>query len=65
MMRDVLTIEYGQVFTDNETIFPSFYCQDLIVFGLDNNIAEAVRLGESMMSQNGYKLSQELQMAVK
>ena len=65
MMRDVMSIEYGQAFVSDDNIFPSFYCQDLVVFGLENNIAEAVRLGESMMSQNGYRLSPEMQLAVK
>lgn len=37
----------------------------MIVFGLENNLAEAVRLGEKMMSENGYILSREMQMAVK
>lgn len=32
---------------------------------MENNIAEAVRLGEKMMSENGYTLSLEMQKAVK
>jgi hypothetical protein len=35
------------------------------VFGLENSIPEAVRLGEQMMSENGYALSQDMQKAVK
>lgn len=64
-MRDILSLEYGQQFGSNEQVFPSFYAQDLIVFGLENNSAEAVRLGEKMMSENGYVLSIEMQKAVK
>ena len=65
-MRDVLAIEYGERFTSNEVVFPAFYCEDLIVFGIQNDIPEAVRLGEHMMSVNGYKMnSEDLQRAVK
>lgn len=35
------------------------------MFGMENNIPEAVRLGEKVMSENGYTLSIELQKAVK
>jgi hypothetical protein len=35
------------------------------MFGMENNIAEAVRLGEKMMSENGYTLSLEMQKALK
>jgi hypothetical protein len=37
----------------------------LIIFGIKNNIAEAVRLGEKMMSENNYTLSIEMQKALK
>ncbi len=32
---------------------------------MENNIVEAVRLGEKMMSENGYTLSIEMQKALK
>ena len=48
LLRDIFTVEYDDSFTNN--IFPEFYSQDLIIFGIENNIAEAVRLGEKMMS---------------
>jgi hypothetical protein len=35
------------------------------MFGMENNIAEAVRLGEKVMSENGYTLSLEMQKALK
>ena len=53
-------MEFGQQFSSNESVFPSFYAQDLIVFGMENNIVEAVRLGENMMSENGYTLSLDM-----
>ena len=64
-MRDVFTIEFGQQFASSEQVFPAFYAQDLIVFGLEHNVVEAVRLGEKMMSENGYTLSLDMQKAVK
>ena len=33
-----------------EAVFTSFYAQDLITFGIENKIGEAVRLGEQMLS---------------
>jgi len=59
-MRDVLSLEFGNKFASATSIFPSFYCQDLIVFGIENNIPEAVRLGERMMSEIGDTLSRDL-----
>jgi len=47
-MRDIFNIEYQDTFTND--IFPAFYSQDLIIFGLEHNIPEAIRLGEQMMS---------------
>ena len=46
-------------------IFNSFYAQDLIMFGISNNIAEAVRLGEKMLGENGDSLTFEMAKAVK
>jgi len=37
----------------------------LIVFGLENNIPEAVRIGEKMMSAIGHTLPRDMAMAVK
>jgi len=66
-MRDVFSVEFGgqQAFTSNESVFPAFYAQDLITFGLEHDIVEAVRLGEKVMSENGYSLPLDLQRAVK
>jgi 2-hydroxychromene-2-carboxylate isomerase len=67
LMRDVFSVEFGgqQAFTSNESVFPAFYAQDLITFGLEHDIVEAVRLGEKVMSENGYALPLDLQRAVK
>jgi len=66
LMRDIFSLAFGQiVFGSNEQVFPAFYAQDLLIFGLENDIVEAVRLGEKMMSENGYTLSLELQKAAK
>lgn len=65
-MRDTFTLELGPgAFASSESVFPAFYGQDFIIFGLENDIVEAVRLGEKVMSENGYVLSLELQKAVK
>lgn len=66
LMRDVYAAELGAgSFASVEQVFPAFYAQDLIVFGLEHDCVEAVRLGEKVMSENGYVLSLELQKAVK
>lgn len=52
-MRDVLSMELGGNFASSEYIFPVFYSQDLIIFGIENDIPEAIRLGEHMISSNG------------
>ena len=55
----------GGNFASNDFIFPAFYSQDLIIFGIENNIPEAIRLGEHMLSSNGQEISREMQIAVK
>lgn len=37
----------------------------MIIFGIENDIVEAIRLGEKMMSDNGYTLDREISKAVK
>jgi len=64
-MRDTLQVELGAPFASQEAMFPSFYAEDLIAFGLNNNSAEAIRLGEGIMSENGQALSRELSEAIK
>ena len=65
LMRDLFSLEFGGSFASSEQVFPAFYAQDLITFGLEHDIVEAVRLGEKVMSENGYTLSLEMQQAVK
>lgn len=65
IMRDVLSLEFGSHFANPRTVFSAFHAQDLIIFGLENNIAEAVRLGEQMTSEIGETLSRDLAMEVK
>ena len=63
VLSDVFGTHYGEAFVDD--MFPAFYSQDLIVFGLEHNVPEAVRLGEHMMSANGQTPSPDLQRAIK
>ena len=49
----------------DKSIFDSFYAQDLIIFGINKNIPEAVRIGEKMMAENGASLSFEMARAIK
>ena len=60
LMRDTLQIELGAPFTSPEAMFPTFYAEDLISFGLNNNCAEAIRLGESVLSESGKSASREI-----
>ncbi len=60
-MSEIFSLEFGESkFASSQSVYPSFYAQDLIVFGLEHDSVEAVRLGEKMMSENGYILSVEL-----
>ena len=46
-------------------MFDAFYSQDLILFGMQNDIPEAVRLGEHMLGELGQTLPFEMAKAVK
>ena len=63
IMKQALAIEMGG-FQEYE-VFNTFYAEDLIAFGIKNNIPEAIRLGEIMMSENGATMSKQLNMAIK
>ena len=54
-MKQALSFELGGFKTYE--IFNSFFAEDFIVFGMHNNIPEAVRLGEFLLSENNYMLS--------
>jgi len=63
MMKQALAIEVGGF--KQVDVFNKFYAEDLIVFGLQNSIPEAIRLGEHMLGENGESLSYEMAKAVK
>ena len=62
-MKQALSLEVGGY--NPVDVFNKFYAEDLIVFGMQNNIPEAVRLGEHMLGENGESLSYEMAKAVK
>lgn len=47
-MEDVLAIQFGAEFT-SETV-PAYYALDLVQFGVQNKIPDAIRLGERILS---------------
>lgn len=64
MMQQALSLEGGSGFKPVD-VYNKFYAEDLIVFGMQNNIPEAVRLGEHMLGENGESLSYDMAKAVK
>jgi len=62
-MKRALSLELGG-FKEID-IFNAFFSEDLILFGMQNNIPEALRLGERTLSESGGSLSAELAWAVK
>lgn len=46
-------------------VFDQVYSQDLIIFGIKENVPEAVRLGEKMLGENNLSLPLDLVHAVK
>ena len=60
-MQKTLAV-YGRF---QSTSFPTFYAQDLVSFGLSNNLPEAIRLGEHVLALEGQKLPKHLQKAVR
>lgn len=63
VMKKALSLELGGFKQVN--IFNSFYCEDLILFGIQNNIPEAIRLGERTLVESDGSLSVEIAWAVK
>lgn len=63
IMKQALSLEMGGY--KSIEVFNTFYAQDLIAFGMQNNIPVAVRLGEKMFSESGEALSPALATAVK
>lgn len=62
-MKQALSLEMGGFRT--HAVFDSFYAQDLILFGMQSDIPEAVRLGEHMLGELGKSLPFEMAKAVK
>jgi len=57
-MRDALRLEMGEEYMakggDNvATSIPAFYALDMIKFGLERDMPDAIRLGERLLSENG------------
>lgn len=57
LMREAFQISGGENFVNSDaskadSSFPAFYAQDFIQFGLKNNIAAAIRLGELLLSEH-------------
>lgn len=46
-------------------VLNTFYAEDLIAFGIENNIPVAVRLGEKMFTESEHKISPALTKAIK
>jgi hypothetical protein len=62
-MKQALSLEMGGF--RSHSVFNSFYAQDLIFFGMDSDIPEAVRLGEHMLGELGQSLPTDIAKAVK
>lgn len=62
-MKRALSLELGGF--KEVDIFNGFYSEDLILFGMQNNVPEAIRLGERTLGESGGSLSAELAWAVK
>jgi len=62
-MKRALSLELGGF--KEVDIFNAFYSEDLILFGMQNKVPEAIRLGERTLEESGGSLSAELAWAVK
>jgi len=62
-MKQALSLEMGGF--RSHSVYDSFYAQDLIFFGMDSDIPEAVRLGEHMIGELGQSLPTDMAKAVK
>jgi len=63
LMKQALSLEMGGF--KAHSVFDSFYAQDLILFGMDSDIPEAVRLGEHLLGELGQSLPLDMAKAVK
>ena len=62
-MREVLALTVGDNYTQHA--LPSFYAVDLIAFGLERRIPEAIRLGEKLIHEQGGQVPQHMAVAVR
>lgn len=53
-MKNALALHLGE--NNIETAFPQFYALDLVHFGVEKRIPEAVRLGEQLLAEQGAKM---------
>jgi len=63
LMQQAISIEGYEAKQD--AVFTSFYAEDLIAFGIQNKIAEAIRLGEKMLSDLGEPIPVSLAQSAK
>ena len=63
-MKQAMALETGGGHTSIK-VFDTFYAEDLLAFGMENNIPVAVRLGEKMYSESGKIMPPVLATAIK
>jgi len=63
-MKNALAVDGDCEFGSSGPI-PTFYAQDLILFGIKQNFPDAVRAGEKLMLETGEKMPREVAMSVK
>ncbi len=56
-MKNALALHLGE--NNIETAFPQFYALDLVHFGVEKRIPEAVRLGEQLLAEQEAKMPAE------
>lgn len=61
-MRKVLGLHVGEQYT--QTQFPTFYALDLVSFGINRKVPEAVRLGERILAEQDVRMPADLAKAV-
>lgn len=48
-MKNALALQLGE--NNIETAYPQFYALDLVHFGVERRIPEAIRLGEQLLAE--------------
>lgn len=57
-MKRVLTLHVGNRYTNTD--FPQFYALDLVSFGVNNKVPEAIRLGEQLLEEQDMRMPPDL-----